>query len=587
MNQLLARVFQERGYTSDFFEQHFLRRHALPKDTDTLCKALDDYRIHHKFLVIYTDFDMDGICAGIIALAGLSELGFRAGLFFPDVSAYGFASSDVDAILRQYPQASGILTGDVGITAQSAISYARSKGLDVFVTDHHLQKQTALPATVTVDPNRLDDFEGYSGICGANVMYQVLRHYATHYMESAGYYANQIDRLRVFAGLGTISDGMPLYCENRPLVRDAVSICRMLCPKPEFGVKSASLWIEGTPVYRLVFQGLSTMFLAFIEAGKLLSPSDITETFFAYYVAPAFNALKRMGVSVQLAYDVFFDDKKSLSSMLQILSYNEQRKELVAQELEVLRNEGPVRDPYVYVSSARSGVLGLLAQNLMTDTGLPTFVLQAHPDGSYSGSGRCPSWFPFLDLTDAYVQKHRKEAQNGFVWSGGGHNPAFGISVPNEGALDALVEFLDFEIPRRKPAEEEAVSGADLVLGTVDGCAFGLESDVFDGYLQDLEQWRPFGAGFPEPVFDLKFRRFEAEFSTMSNGKHLRVDLPSGFRLVCFSQGYLFPKDADPEDCFGQEITARVTISMNTFRGVSTIQFVGSITDGFVVDIDT
>lgn len=585
MNEIMSRVFQNRGYNSEFFEENFFKRHALPKDTDRLCSFLDTYRVEGKFLVIFTDFDMDGICSGVIALAGLSEFGIRAGLFFPDVSRYGFDVSDVDNILLKYPDVCGILTGDVGITSLDAISYAKSKGLDVFVTDHHISESTVLPGTVTVDPNRVDDLDGYGNICGANVMYQVLRHYATNYMPSSGYYSNQIDRLRVFVGIATISDAMYLYCENRAIVRDAISICRMFFPDRDF---QSDFVISGTPVYKSVFYGIYSILLCFFNLDKIKTIEDINENFFGYYIAPAFNSLKRMGISVQLAYDVFFNPSKSVAAMKKILKYNDERKVLVNNEFDVLCNQGSFRTEYIYLSSAASGILGLLCQKMISITGFPVFVLNQHSDGSYSGSGRCPDWFPFITLTNNYLGNHPDEVSLNAVWTCAGHNSAFGIFIPNDAALDALVEFLTFEIPKKSlsvniGSDVDTNFDTDLVIGNCDGCEFGFESDLFIDYLSDLESWRPFGSGFPEPVFCLKFLRSDAEFCTLSDGLHLRVDLPSGFRLLCFSQGFLLPKGKSSSECFDSEIVARVKVSMNYFRGVSTVQFVGDIVSGFVL----
>lgn len=132
----------------------------------------------------------------------------------------------MDRLLASYPGAKAIITADVGIASHAAVDYARNKGLKVFVTDHHRPLSVLPAADVVVDPLREDDPYEVKGICGAYVMYQCLEHYANCYEDFLT--KEQISRLRVFAGIGTIPDSMPLVRQNRILVRDAVSICRYI-----------------------------------------------------------------------------------------------------------------------------------------------------------------------------------------------------------------------------------------------------------------------------------------------------------------------------------------------------------------------
>ena len=91
MNRLLEKTFENRGYASDFLDDILTCNHSIPFGTDILCNYLDSYRQSQDLIVLLTDFDFDGICSGVIGLAGLAELGFNVALYLPDVSkGYGF-----------------------------------------------------------------------------------------------------------------------------------------------------------------------------------------------------------------------------------------------------------------------------------------------------------------------------------------------------------------------------------------------------------------------------------------------------------------------------------------------------------------
>lgn len=215
----------------------------------------------------------------------------------------------MDRLLASYPNAKAIITADVGIASHAAVDYARNKGLKVFVTDHHRPLSVLPSADVVVDPLREDDPYEVKGICGVYVMYQCLEHYANCYEDFLT--KEQINRLRVFAGIGTISDSMPLVRQNHILVRDAVSIRRYIYSNGESDLVDN---LPGCGVYKQAFYGLYLILSFFMNQGKIGDMTGLTEEFFCFYLAPMFNAVKRMEGSMDDAFGVFFgrDPEKSL-----------------------------------------------------------------------------------------------------------------------------------------------------------------------------------------------------------------------------------------------------------------------------------
>ena len=226
MNRLIEKYLDARGYTLKKLADLNNPEHAELLDIDTMARELNVIRESGEHLVILPDFDMDGIMSGTLGYAGLSELGFNVDLYRPNPSdGYGFDEDTIRDILVKYPDVDAIISCDTGITCYAGAEFATDKHIKVLITDHHKQElddTKSLDALVVVNPNRLEDTYKNKGVCGAHVFYQVLQYYADTYGTLSQ--RENIRRLRVFAGIGTISDVMPLVYENRDLVRDSCAI---------------------------------------------------------------------------------------------------------------------------------------------------------------------------------------------------------------------------------------------------------------------------------------------------------------------------------------------------------------------------
>ena len=586
MNKLLELTFAARGYTNEFLDDIVSCNHKIPRDIPLLCSKLKEFQLSQQRIVVLTDFDLDGICSGVIGYGGLSELGFNVALFLPDVSeGYGFTPATIDKIKADYPDVACILTGDVGISCYDAIKYAKQLGITMLITDHH-QGEGSPDADVVVDPCRSVDTESYPHICGANVMYQTLRYYAEHFVEyNRGFYMEQIDRLRVFAGLGTISDSMPLYYENRPMVRDAVDLCRALY---DDGQSRMMNYITGTNTYRCIFAGLQEMFLMFAEAGKIQTTESIDETFFGYYVAPMFNSIKRMNGDISEAYYVFFGaNDRAKEALAYLFDLNEQRKAMVAEKLSDILNDKFLQPwkPYAYVTDAPAGICGLLAQQMMLITGLPTLVVHTDGDG-YSGSGRSPVWFPFLECG---LRDDRR-------WWAAGHNPAFGFGCSSDDDMDEAVAHISAQVDKLKPSDEDLKFVPDFVISEFDDGNVDLDVRMIKYYLLERELCRPFGTGFPVPQSEFHFASKSVIWSVIGKDKsHLKLVFPNDVVVLLFNQAYkigaLIDKKTGNIDVsvLPERVIVRGDWGMNHFNEIDTLQFHGewlNIDDEFVLDED-
>ena len=263
-NMLVERRFANRGYPADYLTKISNPEHKVLANTDVFVNRLHELHESQDLVVVLSDFDMDGISAGTEGFAGLSELGFNVALFLPNPKeGYGFSPETIMKLWQQYPKVKAIITCDVGITCFEGVETAKNLGIDVLLTDHHSMDDSGkLPdgAYCIVNPKCEDAETGYvhSDICGAYVLYQLLESYAIKYCSRQ--VVEQIRRLRVFAGLGTVSDGMPLLYENRQLVMDAISIAKLVYA---FGSDFVVNHMFGSDIYPRAFRGLHLVLPSF------------------------------------------------------------------------------------------------------------------------------------------------------------------------------------------------------------------------------------------------------------------------------------------------------------------------------------
>lgn len=563
-SRLLERMFENRGYTDSFLDTYeaFDPTERMLNSKE-FCTRL--YQLRHDpsrpLIVFRPDFDMDGVMSGVIGFAGLAELGFNVVIHAPNPQAgYGFGPDVIDDILDEYPNCKVIMTADNGISCFDGIAYARQKGIEMLITDHHKTVNGVLPeANLVVDPMQEADPYSMPYICGAAVIQQLLQNYADTYCDN--FMKAQIRRLRVFAGIGTISDSMPLLHQNRQLVRDSVSICKMIfAPHNDYVVSS----IIGNPVYCSAFYGLSAALRMFADEGKLSSKFDIDEQFFGFYLAPMFNSVKRMDGSILRAFGVFFGANKE-ADVSYLYDLNDQRKISVGDYTAEISAQSNPWAPYVYQSRANLGILGLLAMHMMDETAGPCLVVQKQDDGSYSGSGRSPVWYPFLTRA------------NGHHVSAAGHEGAFGVHFDNLDEIKAFYAFIEKDT-------QDVLASVDLdgfkikpdfVIDTAGGGDTGIDIMAFMEFLEEVKRFKPFGVGFEEPCIELRFFPSDAEWMKIGSAKqHLKLKLPYGFDVLIWHAADKIHLQQSTE-----QISLYGKLSINTFRGLDSVQFIGEFHD--------
>lgn len=530
MNKLIEKILANRGMTlSDFYAIND-PSYPLLKDIDKMVVNLKEVFDRKEVITVLPDFDMDGISSGVLGTAGLAELGFKVNLFIPDPNdGYGFDPSVAQELLDMYPDTRAVITCDTGITCLEGIEYLKSKGIKVFVTDHHIEGERSI-ADVIVDPMRTDETYPHPQICGAFVFYQVLQRYADVFCN--GYVQSQITRLRVFAGMGTISDVMPMLYENRQIVRDAIDICKVFYNDGDPSILNN---LDGCDVYKSVFRGIYLLFSMYSEKGLVKSEDDINEIFFGFYVAPLFNSVKRMSGNMETAFMAFLGEKDEQVKCIDALyETNTKRKTFVAKEFDNMMKSSQPFAPYIYLTTAPAGILGLIATKIMNLTNHPVLVI--NDSGSdedafrFSGSGRSPDWYVCMDRFKGFMTAGKVRVA--------GHVGAFGCSVGTFEDLTELFAFMKCDVPAVESTVETIEMKPDFIISTDVTGDVPVDIILFDEYLEELDQFRPFGRDWPEPWGLFKFTERDV-FEWKVFGKaanHLKITLKSGFEIILWNQ---------------------------------------------------
>ncbi|AEJ24048.1 single-strand DNA-specific exonuclease RecJ [Weissella koreensis KACC 15510] len=523
---LIAQLLVSRGYETPEAVQTFLNPtlddlidpyelHDMQKAVDRIFSAIDQ----GEKIVVYGDYDVDGITATTIMVSALEVLGAEVDYYVPNRFKDGYGPN-VEVYKNLAEQGMQLLiTVDNGISGKAAIETLMQYDVDVIVTDHH-ELPTELPSALAiVHPQFPEHPYPFTGLSGAGVAFKV----ASALLDAPA------DEWLDLAALGTVADVMPLTGENRTIVKLGL----------------ANLNEMQRPGIAALLQ------LAKISVDKLDAKT------IGFQIAPRLNAIGRMddaklGVQLLLAEA----EKPALELAQTIDQANQERKKLVESiaeaALEQAKNQFYSDSVLVLMGENwHEGVLGIVAARILEATGKPTIVLN-QTGAIAKGSGRSLAAFDLFSAMDP----HRD-----LYLSFGGHALAAGMTI----SVD--------QVPTvRKMLNEAAVEQAfDYQQKKVITLAGNINSRNFNSdFYEQLQLLGPFGEGNPEPVFALELDGVQ-NVKTMSEGKHLRftgMDKRQLIPVVAWQKGAL----ANELQGHFKKMTVVGTLDQNTYRGSTSYQ---------------
>ncbi|MHC1785910.1 MAG: single-stranded-DNA-specific exonuclease RecJ [Christensenellales bacterium] len=467
--------------------------------------------------VIYGDYDVDGLCASVIAREALEAVGLKAIVYIPDRHLEGYGLN-ADAIRQLAPQAELLLTVDCGITAVDEVALAKTLGMSVIITDHHKPAEALPEADALINP--LLGGYPFPSLCGAATAWKL-----SLSLKGPAFARGQLD----LAALATVADMVPLLGENRII---------------------ASLGMAAMASTRR--EGLRALMAAMgLQPGESLSSDKLS-----FGLAPRLNAGGRLTTAqdaLRLLMSEHPEEARELALRLNDLNSQRQTQErqVLAEAEEMLAGADLLHVCSIVLSREgwNSGVVGLVAGRLAEKYAYPAVVLSA--DGERcTGSGRSAGG---IDLHGAL-----KACADLFLRFGG-HQQAAGLTMPtaNLPAFRARFEeaIRDQLAGRELQAQVPYDTGIDLSQVTLEA-------------VQALDRLAPFGMGNPSPAFLLEEVTVASSRAVGADGRHLKLSLRQDREMrdgIAFGMG-------DRQAGLPPTLDAVVRLSLNTYQGRVTPQ---------------
>lgn len=478
---ILARLLASRGVTEEGREAfldpsltRLARSEDLPGMTEAVQVILPFLHTKRK-IVVFGDYDADGVCASAILVTALRRLGGNAEAFIPHRfgEGYGMTAASLERLWCEHADAALVVTVDNGISSPDEVAKLKVKGIQVVVTDHHLPGENLPKADALVNP-RVQSCPGSADLCGAGVAFFLASALAQAATEKGLYTGPKFGGpLLVLAGLATVADLVPLKEQNRILVAQSLAYFNRCAP---CGLRE-------------------------LRDKAARSAAALTARDYGFLLAPRINAAGRMKTA-DVAFDLLVCTDEDREGARQLASridgFNGERRgfeQTMFQEACAQIDKAGEEDLQAVVAWDAGcvtgatkgqrwhlGVAGIVASRLLEHYHVPAAVAVGE-----TGSVRAP---------DGYNVHDALAAASEHLVRFGGHAAAGGFTV-KPGAFEAFR--VAFTTACAKQRKEHAL---DADARDFDGWVE--PGDLTPGLYADLRRLEPFGEGNPEPVFGLR-----------------------------------------------------------------------------------
>ncbi|MDH4106707.1 MAG: single-stranded-DNA-specific exonuclease RecJ [Gammaproteobacteria bacterium] len=490
----------------------------------------------NRRIVVVGDFDADGATSTALVLRCLSGFGFGdVGYLVPNRFEYGYGLTPeiVDVAAQRRPDL--LVTVDNGVSSVAGVERARELGIKVLVTDHHLPGRDLPRAAAMVNPNLPGSRFASPNLAGVGVAFYLMAALGRALEDSGVAGAARLPaRFLDLVALGTVADVVRLDHNNRILVSQGLARLR-------------------------AGQAVPGVLALMAQAGR--SAARATSSDLGFAAGPRLNAAGRLeDMSIGIECLLTDDPARAAQLAATLDQINRERREIESvmrdqafSAMKSIRDSGLPNCVCIYDESWHQGVVGLIAARVREQYHRPVVAFARERAGELKGSVRSVPGVHARDLLEAVATRHP-----GLIARFGGHAMAAGLSLA-ESDFDAFAAAADKELLLRHPDAD--FSGAILTDGSLPADALTLR------FAQTLREAGPWGAGFPEPVFEGDFRVVEQR--TVGE-RHLKLRVLAGegqaqIDAIAFNQ-------QDP----GIRGRARLAyrLDVNEYRGVEAPQLV-------------
>lgn len=472
-------------------------------------------------IMIYGDYDADGITSITVLKKYLNEIGLKTGEYIPNRLNEGYGLNK-DAISKIYNDGYKLMiTVDCGISGLEEVDYANSLGMEIIITDHHEPAEKLPEAIAVIDAKRKDNKYPFNQLAGVGVVFKLIQAISTELKLEEKEYLKYLDLVCI----GTISDIVPLVDENRVIAK--------------LGLKL----IEKTKNI-----GLKTLL-------NIADLKKIDSTAISFGVAPRINACGRMGFQEE-ALQLFLTEDSGEATKIakRLVQFNQERqakeKQIFEEVIEKIEKDDKDKKCIVLAEENwHHGVIGIVASKITEIYYKPSILICLEGDKG-KGSGRS---VPGFDLYTALTKC------SDYIEKFGGHSMAIGITIKKEN-FEKLKEAIE------KYAQESNISDIMPIIN-IDK-EINLKNINIEE-VKSLELLEPFGEGNKMPLFLLRNLKIDS-IRALSGGKHLKLTLKQDNNIVDaigFNMG-----DLSKEYLLGDKVDVVGTIEINSFGNKENIQ---------------
>ncbi len=482
-----ADIFLNPDYERDFHDPFLMR------DMEKACVRLYEAIENKEKIIIYADYDCDGIPGAVIMQDLFKKINFtNYEIYIPQRNSEGYGLN-LEA-LKQFAKSTVklLITIDLGITAVAEVAQAKVDGIDVIIIDHHLPRPASvglasfdLPRAYAILNPKVDDYPEKM-LCGAGVAFKFVQAFFKKYSEFYKIKDGTEKWMLDMAGLATLSDMVPLSGENRAMAYFGMKVLKK-SPRP----------------------GLQKLLTKMNIDQKYLTEDDL-----GFMITPRLNAASRMDDPMR-AYELLATSDEVEAGVLadHLSKINDERKTIVKSIMREVnknfekREVNELREVIVIGNPKwRVGVLGLVAGKICDEHQKPVFVWGKDENDCIKGSCRSDGSVSIVELMS--------ETNESFI-DFGGHELAGGFTVHNE-KIHFLEEALSMTFNKVKRGKIE------------NKIIYDVKSDLS---IVNIKNWReieklmPFGFGNPKPIFlfeNVKIEKIK-KFGKNGSGEHLEI----------------------------------------------------------------
>ena len=536
--EIIARVMANRGLKSltnskTFFNPMLENLHDpfLMNNMDKAANVLQQNIINKKKIFIFGDYDVDGTTGSSALYLFLRSINCQAQIYIPNRISEGYGLSEKGIDNAKNWGANLIISCDCGINATKEVAYAKEKGLDIIVTDHHTPDQKLPFADAIINPNQVDCEYPFKGLCGGGVIFKLMQAVSKLLDLNDEVVYEYLDLIT----LGTSSDVVPLADENRIIVKQGLN---KLFETQKPGLR-ALIEVSGLAENQLSVDGIIFRLAPIINAaGRLGDPNRVVKLF----------TTESYSEAQKLAHELDRDNRKRRKIQQSIL---EESIRKVNSEVDLSKEKAIV----LWDENWHEGIVGIVAAKIKEIYNRPSIIISLK-EGIGKGSARSVIGFDLFENLSKCKE---------LLISFGGHPMAAGLSL-NENKLLVFKEKIS-KLASEKLEDKDLINSLDIE-GELDLNLINTSDSRFMNFLDKLG---PFGPGNESPVFITRnVYPLENPKLLGKKGEHIKFSIRKNNNTL---SAIGFNKGKDGEKMSNsQSIDIAYVVEKNQWRGNTSVQ---------------